>query len=399
MTRQTRLATLTLFVALLAGYFGVLPLFGQSLQTYFDITLSQYGVLLSIGLVPSALAALAAGQMVDRLGPRRTLRVGFAGTAAALVIAALGWNWKVMLAATMIAACFASAIFLAVQAYLAQTFPGRRRRVISLHLVSLSLWGVVLPLWVELLTDLEAGSPNLSFSTVLHAPFGAIAVLMGLAALLYRPSSIPAVAAKIPDVGPTENSRLFGGGVFWLVAMMVMHGTCDSAAHMWMARVWDSEPFAASPIRSGVVLAAYSAAYAGGRSLLSILPERSGRKTLLIAPGIVGGGLFALGMLLESPTAAAVGYVAGAAIWSVEFPVAAAMIAEVAPRRMGRLLAIAQAGEGFGAFAVLNGMGLVGQSLPGGSLWTILLIPAVGFPVVGLCGGWWLLRHGNRRVD
>jgi len=126
------------------------------------------------------------------------------------------------------------------------------------------------------------------------------------------------------------------------------------------------------------------------------LPESFGRRSMLIAPGLLGGAAFLVGLSTRTQLGTAAGYIVGGLLWSVEFPVAIAMLARQEPRRLGRLLGTHSFAMGVLWFAMMYLTGRLGEMLPEEQFWKVLLIPALGFPMVGLCGGSWLFIQWRR---
>ena len=139
----------------------------------------------------------------------------------------------------------------------------------------------------------------------------------------------------------------------------------------------------------------YSLGYAVSRGVLSLLPEHWGVRVMMIVPGLLGGGIFLAGVLSRSQMWASIAYVVGAFCWSVEYPVILSVLA--GNRRFGSALGIQMIAVGLATFAVTTLMGHVAEWLTEPGLWAILLIPAAGFPLVGLGGAWYVWRSARSR--
>ena len=87
--RHLRYAFVLSALAVLAGYLGVLPIFRSHLKAYLGIGDARFGFLFSIGALPGLVSVLLGGQLVDRWGPRRVIRVGLLGIGSAMLIIAL----------------------------------------------------------------------------------------------------------------------------------------------------------------------------------------------------------------------------------------------------------------------------------------------------------------------
>ncbi|HUW35391.1 MAG TPA: hypothetical protein VM223_27590 [Planctomycetota bacterium] len=194
---------------------------------------------------------------------------------------------------------------------------------------------------------------------------------------------------RVPLVGCAASLGLAACPGPWpllLVALLVMHGTCDTAAYMWMSSVLGNELcYDRRVFLPGAVMAAFSLAYVASRSILSVLPERWGTNAMMIALGLLGGGLFLAGVLSRDQAMTSIGYVAGAFCWSVEYPTFLSTLANTT-KRLGTALAAQAVAGGLALFVMVYLMGRIDDALGDAALWKILLIPACGFPLVGLGG-------------
>lgn len=392
---QLKRALLTLLLVALTGYSTrVLPVFRDALQDYFDISVEKLGLLYGIRFVPAAIASVLAGMFIDSKGPRSVLRVCFAGFAGGACLAALADRWGMMLLAVGTLGCFRLPLLIASQSYLVRLFPNRRRRVISLTLVTWSIAGMLYPLWAEFLLDLQAGHEGITFSNVLHAPFAVLMVPMLLGFFLHRRGNSRPQVAGASSAGRLPLSGL-SRGTLMLALLAMLHMTFDCSAQAWMPRILDSGAFPVKAIRPGYVMSGFALCYAISRAGLSFLPERMGRRLLLVAPGFLGGGAFLAGVLSRNQALTALGYVGGAFLWSVEFPAILARMSEREPQRYGSAQAITLLGASLGTFALTYLMGWLGKGMHETAWWSILLIPAAGFPLVGIGGAIWIAKYGR----
>ncbi len=394
--RRLLFAGVTMLLWTIPQVRGILSVFRDTLQSHFAISIDEFGLMISIGAIPGMLGAVLGGRLVDRRGPRVVLRVCLFGAGVGMAMAALAGEWIYLLIALGVTAGFSSPMWIAAQSYLVRLFPRRRRRVLSLSLVAMSITGVAVPLLAEGLLHLRRTHPSVSFSHILHIPFAAAAAVLLLAVPLYRRKKALGAAAGAPSpAGPAPVRRPLDKSALLLVAMMVVHATCDSSAMMWMPRVLGSSSYAERPLLPGVVTAGFSLAYVLARGLLSVLPEQWGRRAMLIAPGVVGSAVLLAGILSRSQAVTAVCYVVGGFCWSFEFPAILSTLAGSDGRRFGSTLGLLWVGSGLGTFALANTMGLLARSLGDASLWMILILPAAGFPLVSLGGAIWVWRFGR----
>lgn len=393
--RRLLYAAVTIALLTLPQIRGMLSIFRDRLQSHFGISIDQLGLLLSIGAIPGIVGAVLGGRLVDSRGPRVVLRVCLFGAAVGMALASLAGQWVFMMAALAVIALFVYPMHIAAQSYLIRLFPGRRRRALSLNMVALSAGGVAFPLLAEGLLHLERSAASVSFSHVLHLPFALAAGGLAMGALLYRRRK----SLADPQAGLSASERAhpepLGKGAVLLLAMMVVHGTCDTAIYIWMPRVLGGGGFAEQVFLPGAVMAAYALAYVLSRGILSLLPEHWGARLMMIAPGLVGGGLFLAGVASRSQVWTSVCYVAGAFCWSFEYPTILAALAGGEARRFGSALGANAVAIGLGTFAMVNAMGLIARAVGEASMWVILLLPAAGFPLVALGGALWAWRFAR----
>ncbi|MDY7011222.1 MAG: MFS transporter [Planctomycetota bacterium] len=395
--RRLAYVTVTIVLGAIGSYAMVLPIFRDALQSYFGISIDQFGLLLSIGMVPGAAAVLVGGALIHRFGPRAVVRGALLGVSAGMCIAASGGGlWTVMILALVLVACFGQTLNIALQSFLVRLFPNRRRRVLSLNLVMGGAAGILYPLWAEFLLHLEQTSTRITFSHVLHVPFGVVAVLLFAGSFIYRRGTSFSRTGPKEATGDKWYHFRFSDGRWLLIALATLHGVCDSAAALWLPRVLGGDCFFVQTFAPGFVLAAAALAYVISRLILAALPEGMGTRIMLVAPGLLGGGVFIVGILLRTQAMTAAGFVLGSLLWSLEYPAILAMVAGKEHRRFGSALAIMTIATGVGTFLMVNLMGWMAAALGETGLWAILLIPAGGFPLVCLGGAVWLLRFKTK---
>ncbi len=398
MPLRTLYAAVSIALLSLMGITGMLPVFRERLQEFLSISKTEFGLLLTLGSVVGIAGALTGGWLVDRGGARRVLRICLVGSAVGMGAAACGGPWWVLLCGLCTLTLFSQPLNIATQAYLVRLFPTSRRRVLTLNLVFASLFSMGFSLLAERLLQMSIAGV-LDFGQVLYLPFAIMAAVVLGAALIYRKR--PRFEALPVRVGHTPKpwaSFALGGGTILLASMMVIHVMCDMSAYYWMPTVLGSKSFELTRgqgIAPGTALAGSALAYVVSRGLLTFLPEHWGRRTMLVAPGLLGGGLLLAGVLSRSQPLLAAGYIAGAFCWSLEYPAILERLSHD-KEKFGSALALQTVAAGVMVFLMSTGMGYIGDQLPPQSLWQVLLIPACGFPLVSLGGVVWLARYGRR---
>ncbi len=394
--RRLRLALALIGFTTLAMAWGVLPVFRGSLQAYFGLTNAGFGFLLSFGNLAGAAGALMTGPLVDRRGPWSVIRLSVAGCAAGFAWAAVAGGMGMMVAALAVIYFFNFALAIAVQAALVALYPEGRRRVIVAYLVGSAMMGVLLPLVAEAQLRVVAAG-WMPFGAVLHGPFAFVCLIL-LAGLWWLDrQEMP--AAKAPAEAEAGGAGALGvGGLWLLVAFAALHAGHDSVANVWIPKILAGPSFASHAILPGTVVALFSLGYVLSRLGLGLLPERKWRRRLLVAPGLAGGLVLLAGLLTRTQAGAAAGYVAGGLCWSLEYPVAIALMS--ADRRFGLAMGVFNVVNGVLCFVLPTALGAVVDGLQAAGRpdqsWLVLTVPAVGFFLNGLLGWVWVRKYGRQ---
>jgi MFS family permease len=391
-------AALLLVLANCGG--NMLPVFRDGLQDYLGISVQQYGLILGAAPLLGVVSALAGGALCHSLGPVRLIRWGLAGVAGSFLLYGVGGrHWGAFLAAGWINGLSLGALNVSVNAYLARLFPRGRRKVLSLGLVAMSAGGIAFPLIAEGLLALKAR--GLSFGLMLHGLFLVIAIVLAAGSMLYRAGRArqplptrgregaaaeaePADKKPIP-LGYYHVPRRTMGitlGLLGLMILMALHGTADNTLYFWMPRFL-AKGFASPGFPPGMVLSAFSLAYLVSRGLLMVLPEGFGRRTFLVAPGMMGGVLVLGGLASHNYWLTAGGYVFGGLCWSNEYPALLSLAAARGRQSFGLIIAMAGALTSILTAGSLAGLGRLGD----GGAWIAMSAAGWIFPLIGLsCG-------------
>ncbi len=401
--RHALYAAMISVIGVLAGYKGILPVFRSHLMDYLDIGDSGFGLLLSVGFLPGLASGLLGGQLIDRWGPRRVIRICLVGISCGMLIVTFaGQRFQAFLLATAISGIFTAPLFIAISAYLSKLFPRNQRQAISLNLASSSIGGMMFPFVAEGLLSLAEKSGTIRFAHVLHLPFFIVGMLLLSLSFIYRPNTATPVHT-LPDApnkaGPRWSWRdfLLPRRAFLLAMLITMHGTSDTILYFWMARFLESASFPEQPIKPGVVLSGFALAYLVARGLLALLPGHVARRALMMVPGLLGGGILIFGILTRSYLLTSAGYVLGAFCWSCEYPALISSLLRHDQRRFGAALAISGMMTALAIFTGMNAMGLLIDHIGEPNMWKAMLLPVLGFPLVGVGGGIWLLLFDKPR--
>jgi MFS family permease len=388
------LAGMVIAIAALGGFGAILPVFRDSLQAHFGLSNARFALLLTFGSLAGAAGALASGPLTDRRGSWPAFRFFLGTLCAGCLLGAVPGGWRLLLAALGIIYFSFYALLIPAQAGLVALFPGGRRRILSVFLVASASASMLLPLIGEgLLKAVAAGW--LSFGAALHGVFGTMALVMAAGWVWFARQPQPAAGGS--RSGEADGKKGLVGGLWLLVALATLHGTCDAMGFTWIPRILSGPSYAAQWILPGTAVALFCLAYVVSRTLLGLMPEHQWRRRLMVAPGLLGGLVLLAGLLTRTQAGAAAGYVFGGFCWSVEYPVFLAMMA--GDRRFGKAMAALNVASGVLCFALPTAQGLAVDWLHEagrGSLeWTVLLAPAAGFMMIGLLGALWVRRYGR----
>lgn len=382
----TSLATACMTLSVLRG----------SLQAYYGLSNAGFGFLVSFGNLAGAAGALAAGPLVDKRGPWVVYRLALAGGAAGYAWGAVpGGRWMMVAALAVVYGCY-YAMAIATQAGLVALYPEGRRRVITAYLAGAALMGILVPLIGEAQLRVAAAG-WLSFGAVLHGPFAAVSLIL-LAGLWWMARQADPEAKAPPAAKDGKSGGLVVGGLWLLVAFATIHCCNDAMAATWFPKIMAGPSYLSHAILPGTVMALFSVGYLVSRLGLGLMPERTWRRRLLVAPGLAGGLVLLAGLLTRTQAGAAIGYVAGGLCWSLQYPVAIAAMS--GDRRFGLAMGIFNVAGGVMCFLFPTGLGVVVDKLQEAGrsdwAWIVLVAPAFGFILNGVLGAVWVRRYGRQ---
>lgn len=397
--RNYRYAVAVSALAVLANYVGILPVFRAHLQDYLMIGDARFGLLFSVAPLAGGLAVLGSGFLLNRFGAVRLIRFSLWGVAAGmLLLTAAGNCWPAVLVGVTLSTLATGPFGIAMNAYLTRLFPRDRRRILSLGLAVGSAGGIALPLLAELLLSLSARWPAISFGLILRGPCLLVGLVLLAAGFAYRGRPLTEHPAR-PIPPPWEwRPFVLPLPVAWLVGLLALHGATDSAIFIWMPRFLDSQGFPSHPVAPGVVLAGMAAAYVVSRAGLAALPEAWGRRTLLILPGLLGGGVFITGVVTRSFGLTVGGYLLGAFLWSAEYPAMLGAMAERGRPHFGTALAMAQVLVGIFTAVLVYAMGQWVAHQGEERMWLGMAVLGGGFLGAGLGNALWVAGTRTKRA-
>ena len=152
-----------------------------------------------------------------------------------------------------------------------------------------------------------------------------------------------------------------------IVSMLVIHTVADTVLMYWMPRALSSS-FSSQPVAPGFVMSGFAAAYIVSRMILGLIPEKRFQKTLVMLPGLAGGGVLILALLTQDYLFTSIGYVVGGFLWSAEFPALMHLLSQAYPKRFGSSVGLHLFIHSVVVFALNNIMGILVPNITASNL-------------------------------
>jgi MFS family permease len=370
-----------------------------------DITTTQLGALVSVFFGVGAVLMPLGGQLVDRMGPRRSARLALGGAAACLAaVAVFGGTYPGLLAAMAVGG-LASAVAGSVGGMIIARAvpPGRRPLAFAVERSSIPAATLIAGLCVPTLSAVLPWRVVFAFGAVLVAA----ALLLPVPAVPDAepvPDSEPVPEADPPPhahpvaypVPPSAGGRLRPLGPLLLVTAMFLLG-CGASTALSTFFVGHAVRLGIADGAAGIALAVTSAATIGVRMVLGILGTRvrgRGAATALLFAGAAGFALLAVPTALAAWVGAVL---AGAAGWGWTGILGLAVV-QAHPDAPGASTALVQAGGSAGGIGGPVLVGWLAERYDYGTAWlTLTAVLVVGGLVAAVNGGIWRtgVDHGT----
>lgn len=400
MRKLVGLAIATSLTVFGAYYGSTVPVLSQWLGRSFGLDARGIGVLFAASAIGGLAGALPFGVLLDIRGPRKTIVIAATLLCAGYAAVALSRSFAVFWAGALIIDLSYAGVGLTVPFVVLLLKPEWTRRSFAFGMVSAAAPGLLFPVLAERM--LATDSTEVLFRVALLA----VALVAALAAAALSSRLIPRSAAIREGelTGSPTGVRAFGRQVTaelrcprfrLLLFLMFLHATTDTFIHFWFPRFL-RESFTDLPLRPGFVLSLFSGAYVGSRLALVLLPDRVGRRSLLVLPGIVGGAILFIGLQMTSPLLVALSYPLGALFWSAEAPALLGEANRSFPRSMGSFLMVSQIASYVAVAALHISMGfLMDRGLPMRAVLSLFSLFYVAFGAIAL----FALRPGDRDAE
>lgn len=380
-----RLALALMVASSLGSYAGMtMPVFRSLLRDHLQLQEAQYGLLLSIGMVPGAMGTLLGGVLTRWSGwPRLLPFVPIAAACAyAMIGATASFPW--LLGGLILGAIGSHVMNVMAQKGLVDLFPHARRRLLTLQMVVGSCAAALFSLLAEWLIAWCSRGDALRFRFALHLPYLAITGLYMLLIPVLRPFALVhgARATQNQAVHETPSSQHKRSALLCVLAMTI-HASADNVLMLWLPRLWEQAALGGY-FKPGYILSAYSLCYVIARGGLALLPESWGRRLFLCVPGFFGCAMLSIALLFGGKLGVCC-YLAAAFIWACEFPAFMAVLAASSQRWFGIGIAVVMISSGLISTGASTAIGWALQHSNIG-LHQLLMIGPFFFALVGTCG-------------
>ena len=166
-----------------------------------------------------------------------------------------------------------------------------------------------------------------------------------------------------------------------VVLLVTLHASADGAMYEFLPMFMDHH-FKELPVAPAVALVGHNVAYLITRSLLSLLPEGTGQRAILILSGPIGGSLLLVMLWQGNALSVPLIYTLASLFYAAEFPV---LLSEISSRSMAHFAAVMSAGYLVSnpvSFLLMKGTGRLVDTT--GDFRVALSVAACGFILFGL---------------
>jgi MFS family permease len=306
---------------------------------------AEVGLFSTVARGAGMVSAIPLGQVIDRIGPQRSLRIGLAGYGAGWLLLLAAPNLPLMLAAQFLLGClFLLAMSSAAPLMAALISDRQRSQVFAANEFMYVFVGLVgntvagqLPGWFAQISNQAPGDPavyRLALACTTVLVWTALIPLIGRLRAAAAAAGTPTAAATALDESTISMRRMLRMALA-AVFMGLSSGTVIPFQGLYLR-----ETFGYSDSIVGVIIAACSLGAGigalSGPLLVRRLGLRRGAGALRLA---VAGGLALL--LIPQPAAATAGFVLRAAFISASVAQSDALIIGMTPKRQrGRMMSI-----------------------------------------------------------
>lgn len=384
-------AELILVLAIISMYpIYTIAVFLPTLAKHFALNNTAMGFLLSMKQMGGLAAALAIGFLTRKYNELFLLRFFFIFSCLGNMICGVGHNFWVYLVGVVLEGAASMGVAVLLPSFLVNYWEGGSGRAVSLSLLPAASAGMLYPLVAEGLLKAAKARPM----AAIYSSYLVIAamLLVGIV-ILSRSKNIQKLESVQLDKEKESPLPMLSGTFIIMLFLLGLHGGVDSALALWVPRYLESR-FSALPITAGIVLFLCSFAYLVSRLLLFSQDTEQQRRKLLVFPGLIGGSILLVSLLLDKPWSVSFGYPLAAFCWSFEYPTLVSQAAEELQDRFTQFMSINMLSSYILTMVFTSGVGILSDQT--GNLFVPFILLACGFIAFGLIAYFaGLGRHGD----
>jgi len=341
-TTRRRLALTLICLSSLTVYTSVFPVFATQICDFFSLSNEQFGSLMGMQSLGRVAALLVVGPLISWCGVRRIAELGILGCGASFLLLGMGGGIGLFQCGLTSLGMFIGVGSVAHPSFLFAIFPGIKRRVFSVKLVSVAVPGILLPLVAGSLLRWSGTGGDETFRWVLYVPFlmvGSTLVAGGL--LMALKSYTVEESADSEQTGVRQlqaRSRirllqLLNIRSLLVIVLISLHASADTTIYTFLPMFMENH-FDHLPIKPAYAVAGHGLAYLVTRGLLSVMPERIAQRAILCLSGPIGGMILIFSIWSGNAMYVPVLYTLACFFVAAEFP---ALVSELPSRSMGNL--------------------------------------------------------------
>ena len=341
-TTRRRLGLTLICLSSFTAYTSVFPVFGTQIRDFFSLTNEQFGSLMGMQSLGRIASLLVVGPLISWCGVRRIAELGILGCGASFLLLGMGGGIDLFQYGLTSLGLFIGVGSVAHPAFLFALFPGFKRRIFSVRLVSVAAPAILLPLVADIMLRWCRAGGDERFHWVLYVPFllvgGALVgggLLMSLKQFAVEEStnSEQTGIKQLQERSGIRLSELLNRRSLLVIVLISLHASADTTVYTFLPMFMDDH-FPHLPIQPAYAVAGHGLAYVLTRSLLSLVPERYAQRAILCLSGPIGGVIVILSIWSGNALYVPVLYTLSCFFVAAEFP---ALVSEMSSRSMGNL--------------------------------------------------------------
>ena len=376
---------------------------GPTFRRIFELSDTQLGVALGAASVGMLLASPMAGYNTHRRGPFNTLISGLGVLLFGISLIILANGFMPLLTGLAVTGVAAALIANANSTYLAEWFPYKLRRIMSLSagiwFASSALSAPGIGAWLQFARDRDMGAWGYRLPYGMDILILLVCMSLGIAFLKAPGGSKNRKSKKMesqeqPQAAPVSAPKSLEW--IWIPILGIFHGLLIMVFMAW-ANPMAQAKFDVSEFRGSLVLGMFAAGLGIGRILLFFFKPDIDERLILTVSGIAGGIFIALGLLAPSYTIALVAIGLGGFVGSATFPCILSLVGTRFPLSRAKVYGYMHSSV---ALAGLTGPPAVGALADAGiPVYHALLVTPTSGLILAILSFIWMRTRPSRTVE